>query len=754
VPPSTGKKKKARKVFGNVLTNGNVDHSLSYTPSPLKKDNDADDDTPASSKTQPRLAANLFSIEENTTSTSKPDHGRKSQSSFSQQSVSRSEGSTVKVCKPFSNVIGDKENHITGIVPTSIRVPSDKNSTDSKISIVSVAHSECQKSGRAQIYKKSTGQSKPTEVRSVNAALNAAKQAREKALKEKAKAAAMIRGLWKEEKEEALEFHEESKKIRQEQLNLQIQLSSQFSRAKARRNQQRRQVKRQESEKDSLFKSNVEVEHRQKMKELEDKRRRESIITRAKIRDNHRQGEEKLRLMKFAQEKALHEERESTHQAFQQYEKDRLASAKKNYHFRHGDAIRIRELHNRMEVQRLMEKHESFELMLAAERDVDEYHRGLAEQRRQSIRSRNAMANKQRLLAEGDFSKQKQSEHENYELKLEAERDVANYKKKLEEQRRESLAFRNKEGLRHRQLLSGQEAEEKKLKHEGFMLKFAAEQDVEAYKQKEAFLRRMSLAQRGEASKEIRRNQLNEEAERLQEEHNSWELKFAGEKDATEYREKLLEERRKSLEQRNQEARRQHEEQEKRRAQELQTKHESYELKWEGERDAQQYLKLLEDERRQSLHTRNAESWAQQKRAEELRSLALKSEHESYELKRAASKDVEAYLAKSEQERRESLVHRNKERARHAEVMEELISIAKAEETASYRLKWAADNDVKEYLQQVEEERRKSLRFRCEEGKRHREIEDGMRRKELMRRHEDVELRAAGKCHRIFVGLV
>jgi hypothetical protein len=132
----------------------------------------------------------------------------------------------------------------------------------------------------------------------------------------------------------------------------------------------------------------------------------------------------------------------------------------------------------------------------------------------------------------------------------------------------------------------------------------------------------------------------------------------------------------------------------------------------------------------------------------------LKSEHESYELKRAASKDVEAYLAKSEQERRESLANQNKERARHARVMEELISIAKAEETESYKLKWAGENDVKEYLRQAEEERRMSFRFRCKKGKRHREIEEEMRRMELMRKHEDVELRAAGKCKRIVADFV
>ena len=74
-------------------------------------------------------------------------------------------------------------------------------------------------------------------------------------------------------------------------------LSSQFARAKAQRNHQKRQVQREAIEKEFTFKADIAVEQRQKLKEMEDKRRRESIAIRTKIRANNRQGEEKLRLM-------------------------------------------------------------------------------------------------------------------------------------------------------------------------------------------------------------------------------------------------------------------------------------------------------------------------------------------------------------------------------------------------------------------------------------------------------------------------
>ncbi|CAB9515153.1 expressed unknown protein [Seminavis robusta] len=760
VPPSTGKKKKARRVFGSVLTN--VNHSLSYSPSPFKgTDVSSDGTNSSSSKCQDRLVTNLFSIDENAGSSSLKD-GRKSNQSSSQPSVSRSEASTVipvpVVYKPFSNILGDpnslavkERNPERVFVPQSIRVPADKTSTESKLSVDNFGYPKRASNPNPNIKStllRNTGTNeingqRRQEVRSANAALNAAKRAREKAMREKAKAAAMIRGQLKEEKDEALEFHEESKKIRQEQLNLRSQLSSQFSRAKAQRNQQKRQIQREECEKESIFKSTVAQEQKKRLQGIEERRRRESVAIRTKIRANNRQGEEKLRQMKLEEERAVLEERESSSLAFKQYQKDRRNSVKNNYQFKSGDAIRIRELHNQMESQRQKKQHESYELTFAAERDVDGYRREQAEQRRQSLASRNAEAKEQRVKAEQTSYEEKRAEHESYDLKREADRDVDNCKKLQLEQRRDSLAFRNEEGRKHRQLLSEQQGREKASEHKSFQLKFAADKDVEAFKQNEASMRRMSLEQRGEAARAIRKKQSEEEAARLENEHKSWELKFAGEKDAAAYQRQLEENRRKSLNQRNQEAKKQRQEEEKRRTQELQIQHEMYDLKWDGQRDAQAYLRSLQEERRHSLSSRNSEARDQRKEAAEQRSAQLRAEHESFELNRAASKDAEEYQKKTAQERRESLARRNEEKVRHAKVMEELNVISKAHEADSYALKWEGEEDAKAYLQDEKEKRRKSLQFRHEEGKRHRDVEDEVRRRELVQVHEDEELKAA-----------
>ena len=689
--------------------------------------------------------------------------------------------------KPFANILGDdddddhdgdtcttvknnnrsteevdKENMIRSRdtkVPNSIRVFAGNNSFDSKLSVESANKKTTTSSKHSKHGFPPSGRSLPRTTftfdknsgrGSVNQSLNAAKLARERAIQQKAKAAAMIRDEWKEEKEEALDFYEESEKMRREQLNLQQQLSSQFSKAKARRNQERRQVKREEIDNEAIFKSTVAREQQQKLKEMEDERRRQSTAARAKIRANNRQGEEQIRLMTIEEEKAIFETRHKFSVAQQQYKQDRLDSARKNFQFRRGDAMRIRDLHNQMEGQRKQENHDSVELMLAGARDTDEYRRKLAEQRRQSIAFRNAQAREQRQRETEEQSSQKEAEHKSFELKHASESDVVEYKKQLAEQRRASLAFRNKEGRLHREIIAKQKEGELTSEQQSYNLKFEAEKDSEAYAREQERLRRKSLEQRNKAAREFRGKESQQESERLEREHAAWELKLASEKDAEEYVRQQQELRRKSLQQRNTLARQQREDEQKRLDQELELDHESYELKWGGERDAEAYLRSLEEERRKSLNARKVEALNRRLVSEQQRNSTLQAEHESYELKRAAAKDVEEYQKNVKQERRDSLAFRNKERVHHAKVMEELNSLAREEEAESFMLKWGGEQDAKTYLAQLEAERRQSLQLRNEEGRRHRQIENEMRNQELVQAHKDEELKAAGKQGLIF----
>lgn len=107
------------------------------------------------------------------------------------------------------------------------------------------------------------------------------------------------------------------------------------------------------------------------------------------------------------------------------------------------------------------------------------------------------------------------------------------------------------------------------------------------------------------------------------------------------------------------------------------SEHESYELKWAGERDADDYTKQMTRERRDSFAFRNAEGRNIRKVEGQMKADEQHNDHASYELKWAGERDANEYRKQMKDERRESLNFRNKEAARHEAVMGELLSLAK-----------------------------------------------------------------------------
>jgi hypothetical protein len=185
------------------------------------------------------------------------------------------------------------------------------------------------------------------------------------------------------------------------------------------------------------------------------------------------------------------------------------------------------------------------------------------------------------------------------------------------------------------------------------------------------------------------------------------------------------------------------------------SEHQSYELKWAGERDAEDYQKQLAEEERDDFAFRNAEGRRIRDVEAEMKHQYQSTEHESYELKWAGERDAEDYKKQVAQEERDDLAFRNEEARNHDAVMKELVCLAKEQEHESYMLKWAGENDAKAYLAQEEEFRRQSLAFRNAEGRRHRELDEEERVIQIMRSAENEELNAACKyctvdCH-IFI---
>jgi hypothetical protein len=472
---------------------------------------------------------------------------------------------------------------------------------------------------------------------SVNQTLNAARVSRKNNFEHRQKEIAAVRNQWKEEKQEANEYHNEAADMRHGLLSLQKQLSSKYQQVRVQAKVSQKHAQLDAITKESHFQSKVYRDHQRALKEERDRKRRESTTARAKLRQNYRAGEETLTAIRAEEDQAVIDERHAGHLATRDTRKANADFRRKSFAFRGGDARRIR-------------------------------------------------ATFERIQAEGQ-----QREQESIQLKLASARDAVAYQKQLEEDRRKSFAFRNKEGSKQRTTMKEHGYEE------------------------------MAL------------------------EHASYELKWGGQQDANAYKQKMEEERRQSFAQRNKKAKNQRDWMEEQRMAALSEEQLSTGLKLDGARDAENYRLKLEDERRKSFAGRNAHGKKQRDLQVELDNAAQVKEHNGFELKWAGEKDAEAYKRQMEKERRDDFRLRNKERFEHSKVMDELRDIAKEKETESYLLKWAGEQDAKEYLAKVEEERRQSLNFRNKEGKLHREIEEEQRMQELDRGHQDELLRAAGR---------
>lgn len=344
---------------------------------------------------------------------------------------------------------------------------------------------------------------------------------------------------------------------------------------------------------------------------------------------------------------------------------------------------------DRMKLERIEEQHEMLELQWAANRDVSAYKKQCELERRQSFAFRNAEGKNQRVEEEERNTQDKNLAHERFEHKMAGERDADDYKNQCAKERRESYAFRNAEGRRHRLEVGERMAEEKKVIHECF------------------------------------------------------EHKMNGERDADLYKKQCAEERRVSYAFRNAEARQHHQEVEIMNANEQQKEHERFEHKMAGERDADEYKRNCAMERRESFVSRNIEGRRQREVEVELEVKEKEVAHELFEFKMAGERDGDEYLQRCEKARRESFALRGHECVSHRKVMDEIRSLAQEKEHESYMLKWAAQDDVKEYLTVEAEKRRKSFAFRNAEGKRHRDREDELRCEELQKEQEQEKLRAA-----------
>ena len=336
----------------------------------------------------------------------------------------------------------------------------------------------------------------------------------------------------------------------------------------------------------------------------------------------------------------------------------------------------------------------------------------------------------ERLDSEAKFNSSVYRDHQ-YTLKIQADA-----------RRRASVQARRKLRVNH---LKGQQAlQMARIEEDQALLneRHESSRAITQYGREQAENRRASYQFRAGDARRIREihNQL--ENERQMSEQASLQLKRAGNKDAEAYQRKCALDRRESLAGRGRDKVEQRERMAQLASQELMTEQESLQLKREGDKDAEAYRRKCADDRRDSFANRGKAHSLQRQRAVELKSKALADEQASLQLKREGDKDAEAYRRRVQEERRESLENRNRERARHAQVMQELSNIAQQQESESLALEMAGHRDAQEYLRELAAERRRSLQLRGRDMTRRRDCEREMHYQEICRQHEDEEWRS------------
>ena len=609
-------------VFGNILFGSEYpDHSLCYSPSPYA--NRRNDENVA----RELVDGKVLSFDEPVPSTKTTDTEETTINAVPPPKNSRSGGHPAMAA-------GFPKNFRSGDRPATA-AGFRKNPIIGERPATAAGNAKTPRSGDRPATATGCRQKDVSVGDSVNPTINGVRRSKEENLKETMISVAELRDQRRREKEEVAAFNVKAEQTRREVIELRKKLSERFRQAKVDREQRLREEHLARIENEIKFKSKVHVEHKQTLKELEETRRRMSVEDRAKLRQNHRKGEERLKLLSIQEDQALFEERHESSFAGRTARLENSSIRRESFAFRNGDARRIRELFAQREAGRMHEEHESYELKWAGERDADNYQRQMDEKRRDSLAFRNAEAKRIRDFGNHQNSVAQQKETESYELKWAGERDADEYGKLMSQERRDSLAFRNAEAKRIRDFETQMKADE----------------------------------------------------------HHK--------------------------------------------------EHESYELKWAGERDADEYGKLMSQERRDSLAFRNADAKRIRDLETQMKADEHHAQHESYELKWAGERDADNYQRQMDEKRRESLNYRNQEAARHTAVMMELLSLAQERERESYMLKWAGENDATQYITEQAELCRQSLAFRNAEGKRHRDIDEETRVKNSNEIAKNEELSAA-----------
>lgn len=424
--------------------------------------------------------------------------------------------SSSKVAATLLSVRDAELNRLRATARSPLRQALAKKTTD----VVNAATSNIQRSVQAQDDSaKTTVTTNSTNATflSVNQSLNAIRKAKKDVARNKTKTVKTVRFQWEQENSEAKTLQQTVEENRRQIRTIQRQLSSAHFKQKARKDEAQKMERFAKLEQEYIFKSEVFRDHQKTLKAERDQGRRKSTNARAKVRRNKREGEEKMKQRKMEEDQAIFDVRTDLHRARMEAVRTNAAQRRKSFQFRAGDARRIRGMRASWKEKELQQQFRSYELSRAAARDVDNHKKKVAKELREEVRATNVDARKSRQREEEQAFDAMIAEHASYELKWAGERDAEDYRRRMREERRKSIAGRNKESVRHANVMEEIRCIAQEKEAESYMLKFAGERDAKAYLIKLAEERRKSLQMRVKDAKKAREWEEEQHAKAVQE---------------------------------------------------------------------------------------------------------------------------------------------------------------------------------------------------------------------------------------------
>jgi hypothetical protein len=421
---------------------------------------------------------------------------------------------------------------------------------------------------------------------------------------------------------------QEVEKQKQAKRRISVFLNHSIRKKQVEKQAQMEEMKKSQDQEDLSLKRMDYLNQRQN-KVLEDMRRRESLHNRLELSKEQKEKEKELmNTLYHSTDKELLETRYNNWQDEKTYKKQ--VQEQELEDLQKQNELFKEQKEKEKQLQTLKEL-ENINLLKTKElnwKDEQLYKEHLKQEEKNEVLFKSnqwKLTKEQEKQSENALSLQKTYE---FELTKQAHNDMKSYRSKCHDDRRQSLSYRLAKARKDKDFEKGQEAAKQILIEEEIRINELDREDVATYKQKIMDARRQSLEYRAQTEYQERMRLEGEQKAKLHEETVDLHAKYEDWKDVQQYRETERQKDREDLAWKLANAHRQHEHDLTQHQDKLSKMHMDYQCRREDWLSLNEYKKKEADNRRKSVQFR-LDSWRKQRLMEEnekMKELMMKEE--------------------------------------------------------------------------------------------------------------------------------